>query len=320
MWRYERPQKGRTREFFQWNIDLIGLDSPEADAELAAIGAEFLARVGLTPELAMIRVNSRRLVDSELERVGIPPESRQKTIQLIDKLEKLPASEWEEAAKSLGLSEGQISLVRGLVKDEDLWKKSDELYEFFRAAEALGIREYVRFSPSTIRGLNYYTGIIFECFALHGNFRSVFAGGRYDNLVADVGGDPLPGVGFAMGDKVVRVVLEELGLLPDFSRLGQIDVFVTTFDRQTMPESFRTARALRQEGLRVTTYPGEARLGKQLKLASQLGARVAIILGPEEIEAGTIVVRDMDRQEQLSLPVGTLIGEIRRILAQTNPS
>ncbi|MDX1437295.1 MAG: histidine--tRNA ligase, partial [Anaerolineales bacterium] len=241
MWRYERPQKGRTREFFQWNIDLLGLDTPEADAEIAGIGAELLRAVGLTPDKATIRVNSRRLMDGELTRLGISEPLKEKTIQLIDRLEKLSPQAWRQYGGEIGLTENQLKGLQTVLVDKMLWEKSEELQAFFAATEAMGVRDYLQFSASTIRGLNYYTGIIFESFDIQGAYRSIFAGGRYDNLVEDVGGTPLPGVGFAMGDKVIQVVLEEYGLLPDAADLQQIDVLVTTFNQGSMPASLQLA-------------------------------------------------------------------------------
>ncbi|HJS28026.1 MAG TPA: histidine--tRNA ligase [Anaerolineales bacterium] len=320
MWRYERPQKGRTREFFQWNIDLIGLDTPQADAEMAAIGAGFLKAVGLSPGAATIRVNSRRLMEAELAKIGVPQGMLPKVFQLIDKLARMKVSEWDAQGLALGLSDQQLGQVRTLLEDENLWKQSDELVQFFGAAQDLGILEYLRFSASTIRGLTYYTGIIFECFDERGSFRSVFAGGRYDNLVADVGGDPLPGVGFAMGDKVIQVLLEQEGLLPDFSRMAQIDVLVTTFSDETMPDSLRLAAGLRDSGLRVAAYPAVVKLGKQLKYASSLGVRAVVILGPDELEQGLATVRDMRDRSQTNLPIGELATALKRFLDQEPPS
>jgi histidyl-tRNA synthetase len=320
MWRYENPQKGRTREFFQWNIDLIGMDTPEADAELATIGAEFLQSVGLTPDKAKIRVNSRRLMESELNNLGISGSQLESTIQLIDKQEKMAPPAWMARGKEISLSDSQMSGIQAILKNDQLWEKSDELKAFFNATEVMGSSGYFEFSAGTIRGLNYYTGIIFECFDIQGSYRSIFAGGRYDNLVEDVGGSPLPGVGFAMGDKVIQVVLEDHNLLPDSTEFQGIDILVTTFSLETINDSLKLARFLRRAGFNVVSYPGESKLGKQMKFGSKIGAKVALIIGPDEVANGMVTVRDMDTRDQETIPADAVINTIHQILDQRYPS
>ncbi len=209
-WRYERPQKGRTREFFQWNIDLIGVDTPEADAEMVAIAASFLREAGLAPEQVNILVNNRKLVSAELAALDIPVDLREEVFRLIDRRDKLSANEWEAYATELGLSVGQIEGLKTILADNELWRKSPELTACFTLIEALGLKPYVRFAPYIIRGLDYYTGTVLEAWDKDGEFRAILGGGRYDNLVSDVGGEPLPAVGFAMGDLVISLVLKEI--------------------------------------------------------------------------------------------------------------
>ena len=187
-WRYERPQKGRTREFFQWNIDLIGVVSPQADAEIVAIVAAFFQEVGLSPTEVSILVNNRKLMDVELAALGIPVENRHLIYRLIDRRDKMQEAEWESYASELGLSKRQIGGIKSLLTNFDLWKKSPELVQFFGAIEANGIKDYVRYEPGIIRGLDYYTGTVFEAVELEGDFRrSILGGGRYDNLLEAVG-------------------------------------------------------------------------------------------------------------------------------------
>jgi len=199
-WRYESPQKGRAREFFQWNIDLLGVDSPEADAELAAVMASFFKKVGLAPSQVQVMINNRRLVDEQLGKLEIPLEKRGQVFRLIDKREKMKEANWEAYAEDKGLTPNQLDGLKAMLTNHSLWKESEELVRFFEAVDALGIREYLQYAPHIIRGLDYYTGTVFEAQAVTADIqRAVLGGGRYDNLLADVGGDPLPGVGFAMG-------------------------------------------------------------------------------------------------------------------------
>jgi len=187
-WRYEQPQKGRSREFFQWNIDIIGVNSPEADAELIAVGATFLRSVGLTPERAQISVNNRRLMTAQFDKLGIPAEKRLDVSNLIDRRSKMEPAKWDAYAIELGLTQPQLDGLKNTVNDFDLWKQSDELTRTFAALEALGVKEYVKFDLNIVRGLLYYTGTVFEAFDTSGSLkRSLFGGGRYDNLMEDVG-------------------------------------------------------------------------------------------------------------------------------------
>jgi histidyl-tRNA synthetase len=313
-WRYERPQKGRTREFFQWNIDLIGVAQPEADAEMVAVAAAFFREVGLKPEEINILVNNRRLMDSELETLQIPKERRPEVLRLIDRRDKMSVSEWASYAKQIGLSDQQFDGLKANLANDELWRKSPELVRFFNAIEALGVGKYVRFAPFIIRGLDYYTGTVFEAWDQDGEFRAILGGGRYDNLVGAVGGDPLPGVGFAMGDVVVSLVLEKFGCLPENAGLSTAPVLITAFDESSLIASFRLADQLRSEGLKVACYPEQNKLGKQFKYADRMGMRVALVLGPEEQSRGEVSVKNLKTGEQITVPQSQVAGTIADML------
>jgi len=298
-WRYERPQKGRTREFFQWNIDLIGVDAPEADAEMVAIVANFFREVGLSPQQVNILVNNRKLVDSELAGLNIPPQGRLDVFRLVDRRDKMRPAEWAEYAGQLGLDSGQIEGLKKILASGDLWQKSQELVRFFEVISALGVGDYVRYEPSIIRGLDYYTGTVFEAQETEGDIRrSILGGGRYDNLLADVGGDPLPAVGFAMGDVVVTLILQQYDLVPQSILRSPASVLVTIFDEERLLPSFALAAELRRDGLNVACYPEPAKLGKQFKFADRIGARVVVVLGPDEIKNGQIAIKNLTTGDQ----------------------
>jgi len=317
-WRYERPQKGRTREFFQWNIDLLGVESPEADAELAAVAATFLRNVGLKSSQVYLQVNNRRLLEAELTRLGIAPELRGMVFRLIDRRDKMRASEWEAYAADQGLNTTSIRGISQLLENKDLWTKSEELQAFFQAVKALGLEEYVEYDPTIVRGLDYYTGTVFEARDRDGEFRAVLGGGRYDNLVGDVGGDRLPGVGFAMGDVVIQLVLEKFGCLPSL-RAAPAQVLVTTFGQGEVGASLDLGRRLREVGLLVEWYPTPDRLPKQLKYADQAGIRFAVICGPDESARGSVSLKDLAKREQIELKIEVLAEEVRRrLLEATN--
>ena len=290
-WRYERPQKGRTREFFQWNIDLLGVNSPYADAELVAVGAEFFKSVGFTSEQIVIKVNNRKLMEAQIKSLGV--DQVDGVYRLIDKLDKLPADKWRAyGLDDIGLSADQMDCLTALLNDRDLWRQSAELVAFFGAIDDLGAREYVEFDPSVIRGLAYYTGVVFEARDRSGEFRAILGGGRYDNLVGDVGGEPLGGIGFAMGDVALGLVIERYGLKPAL-RSTPASVIVTVFDKTLMGVSARIAAQLRSGGVNTELFPEAAKLDRQLKYANTQTIPIAVIIGPDEAAQGQATVRDL---------------------------
>jgi len=313
-WRYESPQKGRTREFFQWNIDLLGVASPEADAELIAVAATFLRSVGLSPERALIYVNNRRLMESEFVALGIAADKRLDVSNLVDRRSKMESAKWEEYALEIGLTQNQLDGLKAVLGNNELWKKSDELTRLFAALEALGAKDYVRFDPNIMRGLLYYTGTVFEAFDTSGSVkRSILGGGRYDNLLADVGGQPLPGIGFAMGDVVIGIILQEANLLPEFPSTPA-QVLVTVFDEKLLMQSFALASELRKSGLNTMVYPEPAKLQKQFKFADKMKLKVALVLGPDEAEKGEVVVKNLLNGEQASVAREALVESVKGLL------
>ena len=312
-WRYERPQKGRTREFFQWNVDLIGVDTPEADAEMVAIAASFLHQAGLAPSQVNILVNNRKLVGSELDAIGVPTELRIEVFRLIDRRDKMSPKEWEVYASEIGLSINQVDKLRAILEDDELWRKSPELSACFDLVGALGLKPYVRFAPNIVRGLDYYTGTVFEAWDQDGEFRAILGGGRYDNLVANVGGDPLPAVGFAMGDLVVSLVLRKFAVLPKDLAASPAKVLVTIFDSATAPLSFRIASELRQAGINAAVYPEVARLSRQFKYGDRMGMRAAVVIGPDEQAQGIVALKDLLTGEQRNLSQIELVEALKKM-------
>ena len=313
MWRYEKPQRGRTREFFQWNIDLIGPGTVAADAEIIAVAATFLKEAGLKPDQVTIYVNNRRLMDAAFDKLEIPKTLGKKVFRVVDKLDKLSEPAWRKYALESGLNEKQVDQLLALLNNDDLWKESEELVELFDLLETFGIQDYVRYNPRVIRGLDYYTGTVFEAFELGGKGRAIFGGGRYDNLVADVGGKPLSGVGFAMGDVVIELVLEDAGVVP--AGLGEKpQVLVTVFEEATLPESLKAAATLRDAGLRTVVYPEADKMGKQFKFADKLDIPVAVILGPDEVAAGQVAVKNLKTREQVVVAREEMSATVEKFL------
>jgi len=318
-WRYEKMQKGRSREFFQWNIDMLGVDSPEADAELIAVAAAFLKLAGLTPKQARLFVNNRRYMEVRFDALGIGAEQKGAVSGLVDRREKMEAPAWEAYALELGLTRKQLDGLKELLADLEGWRKSEELVRLFAALEALAVREYVEFDPNIMRGLLYYTGTVFEAFDLTGSVRrAILGGGRYDNLLADVGGEPLGGVGFAMGDVVITIVLQELGLIPPLLATPSA-VLVTVFSPELLPDSYGLAADLRKAGLNATCYPEPAKLPKQFKFADRMGMKAVLVLGPDEAAAGKITLKNLTDGTQEVLDRARMAAAVRRILESRVP-
>ena len=315
-WRYERPQKGRSREFFQWNIDLLGVESPAADAELAAVAATFFQRIGLMPDEIKIQFNNRRLMDAEVAALGLAG-TKASVYRLIDRRDKMDPEAWEKYAAELGVTPAQLDGLKALLEDRALWKKSEECAAFLEAAQAMGMGDYLEYDPTVIRGLDYYTGTVFEARDREGEFRAILGGGRYDNLVGDVGGDRVPGMGFAMGDVVIGLVAQKYGKVPLF-KTSPAEALVTVFDRASLTEALRLAGELRAAGIRAEWYPEPAKLDRQLKYADVTGVRFAVIAGPDEAARGMVTVKDLRTRTQEAFPRARAAAEIRRKIESTD--
>jgi len=312
-WRYERKQKGRSREFFQWNIDLIGVDTPEADAELVAVAATLFRNVGLTADMIRIKVNNRRLAEIQLQKIGIQGELLPTTFRLIDRQDRMEPDAWESYALESGLNNDQFTGLVKMLEDLEAWKSSPEMLQFFKAAKALGADEYLDYDPTIIRGLDYYTGTVYEARDVRGNHRSILGGGRYDDLVSVVGGNPIPGTGFAMGDVVFGLVLDENGIKPDL-RVSPTDILITTFEEGGEGASLQIAAELRNAGYRVEWYPQPVRLQRQFKYADRNEIPLVVIIGPDEIKSDKISLKDMVSGEQETFARSDLLPRLRNRL------
>lgn len=314
-WRYERPQKGRTREFFQWNVDLLGVDTPEADAEVIALVATFFKKVGLSPTEVQILFNSRKLMEEEISQLGIPSGKKTEIYNLIDRRNKMNRDEWISYARSIALSEDQIESLEGILSNKALWIKSPELVRLLKNLDAMGVSEYVRFDPNIIRGLLYYTGTVFEAYDQTGFVtRSILGGGRYDNLLADVGGDPLPAVGFAMGDVIITLLLQKLGRIPEKILQATAQVMVTIFNEEMILDSLALATELRSAGINTLCYPEAEKISKQFKFADRAQIPYAIVLGPDEKQNEMVALKSLSDGNQRLIPRAELIQALKDVL------
>ncbi|UCC96890.1 MAG: histidine--tRNA ligase [Phycisphaerales bacterium] len=323
LFRAERPQKGRLREFFQWNIDIIGTDDVLADAEIIFTTIDYLRQVGLTSEDVKVKMSSRRLLAAVLRTIGICDAALEPLYALLDKKTKLPEGTFRallaqqvpdsEVAEKIEafMDVKKISQIKNVVGlDDDVDAAVDELamvHRFLR--EDMEVGEYCKFDPSIVRGLAYYTGVVFEVHAQEGELRAICGGGRYDNLLCDLGGPSISATGMGMGDCVLEILLRKKGLVEKELQRQGLDFFVAcvpgiTFDDQdglvkstSEDEVVRLTTQLRKKGLCADFSYRSVSLGKQLKQASERNAGTCIIIG-EEFKDDKIAVKDMTTGEQ----------------------
>lgn len=311
--RAERPQRGRLREFFQWNIDIIGSDDVISDAECIFTALDFLRKVGLDPENIELRVNSRTIISSILSDAGIEESRHTKFFTIMDKFEKLSEKDFEEYAQTQSLSPKEIDIIKKILSCQNLEdiqtlavskKTEDEINKLVQLNEYLdmfGVGEFFVYKPSIVRGLAYYTGVVYEIFDKASKFRAIAGGGRYDNLIELFGGPKLPATGFGMGDVVLTELLKDLHLLPDLTRKNEIIFFVIDAEASLYPEVLKLTGHLRQKGWAADFSYKRQHISKQLKLADARGARYALILGEETIKDNRITVKELLSARQLQL-------------------
>ncbi len=264
LFRYERQQKGRLREHFQFNADLIGETDPAADAELIALLIDTLRSFGLTGKDFVIRLSSRNAWHEFFVAKHGKPEHEYEFFQIIDKLERMPPEESEKKLAALGFS---LAGVNAFIESG---KPTVELQKILDNLAARGLREFVKVDYHVIRGLAYYTGVVFEAFDAKDEFRAIAGGGRYDNLVKLISGGKvdLPALGFGMGDVVLLELLKARGLLPKFDTTT--DVFVLIEDENLRPQSLKLVQDLRAAGYAVEYPITPTKPDKQFKRAQEL--------------------------------------------------
>lgn len=313
-WRYEKPQKGRAREFYQWDVDLIGDTTPEADAEIIAVAAEFLKTLDFSPKEVVIKVNNRRLMDSKFDLIEIKKEQIPSVFRAIDKKDKMEQGSWEAYLKEIGLDKLQIKDLEKILQDKDFGGESDELTETFSTLKDLGYEDYVEFDPQVVRGLDYYTGTVFEARDRKGQFRAILGGGRYDNLVEVVGGEKLSGVGFAAGVAGSVVLVEMLNKFKKWPKLEIVptEVLVTVFDSSYYRNSLELARKLRRTNISTELFlNSDVKLDKQLKYADRKGIPYVIIIGPDEVKNKKVTVKDLKRNSQKTVAERDLLKYLK---------
>ena len=293
--RYERMTKGRKREHYQWNMDIIGEESVLAEVEVLGAAVDALRRMGLTTADFKVHVSSRKFLGELLAASGIAPERHAQVFLALDKRGKMPDAEIAAMLKDGGLSDGEVEATFGIMETKSC-EGSPELVELFRLAEVAGFADALVFDIGVIRGLSYYTGVVFECFDTAGEFRAIFGGGRYDNLLTTIGGEPATAVGLGFGDVVVTELLKSrLGADAACAKRGVAVGFMFPEQRDA---AVKLAARLRAEGERVDLALRPQKPKKFFSHADSTNAAKAVFLGPDDVARGSARLKDMTERTE----------------------
>jgi histidyl-tRNA synthetase len=321
LFRYERQQRGRLREHFQLNMDLIGEAGPLADAELIAAAIDIVRAFGLGPGDVKARISDRRVLRALLGKAGLRDDQLPLAYWAIDKIERIPRADLEqELTSKWGLDSGRdlarrvlaIAEVRGeqtlreQVGAARVEAEAEPLFECVAALRAMGLAEFIEIDLAIVRGLAYYTGIVFELFDTGKALRAICGGGRYDGLLGALGGVDLPALGFGMGDVVLGEILRERRVSHEAP--AQLDAFLIAVSGEDLAPVLKLAHDLRDRGVSVEYGLRPAALRKQLELAAARGAPRAVIVGPTERAAGAAVVRDLKAGTEERVSLSTLVN------------
>ena len=304
LFRYERQQRGRLREHFQLNVDIIGEADVTADAELLAVAIDIMRGLGLTASDVAARFSDRRLLSALLTHAGIAESAHPAVYAVVDKLEREPRPVLEQRLATAGLDAASIAslfdilgttdlagLRRQLGREPALTEHFDRLERYVAHLEALGVAEWARFDLSIVRGLAYYTGIVFELFDARGEFRAICGGGRYDTLLQSLGKVDLPALGFGMGDVVISELLRDRKLMP--SSAASVDFWVAGDDERLLSDVMRVATALRRRGRSVEYALRPQSMSRQIKTAASAGAREVVLLRHDGMATGTATLKSL---------------------------
>ncbi len=325
LFRYERNQRGRLREHFQLNVDIVGAAEVEADAELLAVALSVQLELGLGQDDVVARVNDRRIVAGALGILKVPDENVAAVYAVIDKFRKIPTEKFTALLNDAGVPTDSVPeltrLCNGSVAifdwfaphlasiDETTRKAVADLERYLGLMKEQGLSELVEVDFSIVRGLAYYTGIVFELYDRKGKERAICGGGRYDDLIASLGGPEMPALGFGMGDVVLSLILRDRGLMP--AAPPRADVVVIPVGAELAAAARQVTYDLRRDKVRAETPYSPAGVGKDLKTATQHKIPYAVIVGPDEWEAQEFNLKNLSTGEQSRVPVGELADKIR---------
>lgn len=311
MWRYEEPQSGRLREFYQLNVDIFGVSGAEADAEVIASGIDIMLNLGLEGQF-IFKISDRRLMQGVLE--GLKIDNIAGVFAAIDKRAKITHAEFKDLLLKAGMNDMQLGTLlsvldsRGpfstalmqlqplLPQNEAAQGGYESLLKLLELLSMYHMEQYCVLDPSVIRGLGYYTGTVFECYDTKGELRAIFGGGRYDKIIGMFGGDDMPAVGFGMGDAVLEILMRRANVWPKESIATDYYVLTTLLEyRET---GIFIAQSLREKNNIVETDMQGRNFGNQMKYANSIGAKKVLILGEKEMAEGKVSIKDMETGTQ----------------------
>jgi histidyl-tRNA synthetase len=308
--RYEKQQRGRLREHFQLNCDLIGDASAAADVEIVALAIDLLRAFGFTATDFIVRLSDREFWTDLFRRENVLEARWSELLQVIDKSEREPR---EKTAERLG------PLAEPVFKVLDGGGRSEKLETLLRALELRGLADYVQIDLSIVRGLAYYTGVVFELFDRAGELRAIAGGGRYDNLVSQLSDAAvsLPAVGFAMGDVVLGELIKEKPeissrLAEAVNRQSALDVYLIVAKEERRQEAMRHLQQLRDAGWRIDYPLGDARVGKQFQTAEAMGAKITLLYGDEW---PAVKMKKLATREEVLVPNEELLARVGAALS-----
>ena len=320
--RYERPTKGRYREHYQWNIDIMGEKSVSAEAWILYTAVQVMNELGLDASDFRIRVSSRALLSGYLTQLGIAADIHAPLMTLIDKKEKVDAGWLKEEMGTLGVTADQIESIFNLLDLHDLAaiehvtgpsEDVQQLKDLMRYAEALGYADYIQIDPSIIRGLAYYTGIVFEAFDNKRQFRALFGGGRYDNLFTRMTGKDIPACGMGFGDGVIRELYE--AKFGEATGFASVPFYIGYFDASLQEPAMALARQMNALGFACDLALNPQNPKKFFTAANKRRAQAAVYMAPEEYARGEVVFKNMETGTQTVLSLNTLTAEhVRAVL------
>jgi histidyl-tRNA synthetase len=334
LFRYEKPQKGRLREHWQFNMDILGEADVSADAELLAAAIDTLRYFGLGPTDFIARISDRRFITALLKCFGVQDTQMQAVFTVLDKWDRTPKDVSLQKLQDAGLEQALVSelldvlhitdwrelrieelAVAATLEDKAILQESyGRLRRLWEILEGYGLADYLRLDLTIVRGLAYYTGIVFELFDAKGELRAIAGGGRYDKLIETLGGDPMPALGFGMGDVVLAELLRQRGLMPEYKRT--IDAYIVQDAQEVEPIVLHLIQHMREKGMRVERSLSAQRGDKQLKAALTSGASTIYIVGPAVLAGDAeIVERDMIAGTKQSIRLASLIGDSEANLA-----
>jgi len=309
--RYERPQKGRLREFYQTDVDLVGAPEGEADLEVIRIGRDILRAFGAGDETFSIRVNSRTLLTAACNAAGLKEEDHAVYMRLLDRKNKMSAEEFEEKQKEITGDTSPLAAIDE-ASDSAVKEEKEKLQTLISTLKERGIENIV-YDPTLVRGFDYYTGVIFEFFDTDPeNSRSLFGGGRYDNLLSLFSDDQIPAVGFALGDVTLLDFLETHELLPEVDFAAH--VYIATPSIEAVPAAQEFANTLREEGLSVFVNLLDRKLDKQIKDAEKRTITHLIVYGEDEAKSSMVTLKNIETGEELETKKDNVVDLISESL------